>query len=1137
VKSISTTLFTALLVSALSCSSVWAQATAQMSGIASDQSGAVLPGVEIIATQTATGISRSAITNETGSYVLPNLSLGPYKVEASLPGFRTFVQTGIVLQVNSNPVVNIVMQVGDVSEQVEVQANAALVETRSLSIGQVMETERIVDLPLNGRNAQELVLLSGAATQVSKTDGYIVRGKVLLSTAGGMPTSTEYTLDGARHIDSYDGFGLPLPFPDALAEFKAEIGGMAAQQAKGSQIGAVTKSGTNQFHGNLFEFVRNDLFNARNYFATKTSTLKRNQFGGTLGGPVVKNKLFFFGAYQGTTLRQDPSDVRAFVPTAAMLAGDFTAFTSAACNGGRPLPLKAPFVDGRVDPALFSRAALNLTAHLPKTNNPCAEITYGQRNVEDMGQVVSKVDYQLRPQHSLFGRLLYSFDNTDSPVTNDNVLTSGGSLNTKFYAITLGSTYLLSPTSINAFRLSVTRGTNSTLPNRSFDATDIGSKVYVYIPKMMNITVTNGFSMGGNYRRQAQDMYQLSDDVNMTHGAHQFAFGGRLTESRTNSVTSSTINPNFQFNGSITGTGLGDMLLGKLNQYVQGRGGELYGRSHALSVYAQDVWQLRRRVSVSYGLRWEPVLPLVDVRRPVPLAAMFDIERYKQGLRSTVFVNAPPGFLYAGDHGFTLDNNGVNAEKPRANAWNPYWNQFAPRVGFAWDIEGNGRSSLRASYGLNYEEYGPVRRQGAMQGQAPWGSTTRLLVPAGGFDDPWLGVSGGNPFPLALTKNMPFISQGDYLPNTPDLVPTYIQSWNLSLQREFVRDMLFSVSYLGNGITHLQTTRPLNLAVYVPGAGDANGNCFFNGTVTPFKVSPGATCSTSSNTQARRELGFRNPAFSNEIGRLGVVENGGTQNYHGMLVSVQRRPRQGVNINANYTWSHCLGDYSGRAQSGAGTGVDHTYQDRDDRGRDRGNCEVDQRHIFNLTSVAETPQFANRTLRIVGSGWRLSGIYRRYTNSVTETNQASGTRTVILGTAVGAGGANGGSSGGDRCLCDISFQRPNLILPDAVYLDRSGRPGTQYLNPAAFGDPALGTLGNLGRSNLKLPTAWQFDLALARVFRFRETNTLEFRGEAYNVTNSFRSGEIDTGLTSAQFGKIRNSLEPRILQFVLKYAF
>src|SRR5882724_5340664 len=366
--------FMGLLASTMTCGSVWAQATAQISGAVQDQSGAVLPGVEVTATQTETGVRRTTVTNEPGHYVLPNLPLGAYRLEAALPGFRTFVQSGLVLQVNSNPTINIVLQVGQVSEQVEVQANAGLVETRSLSVGQVMDTTRIVELPLNGRNAQELVLLGGAAQQVSPAGGYSFGGtRLAIATAGSIGTGTDYTLDGIRHIDPYDSLALPLPFPDALAEFKTEIGGQSAAQARGSQVSAVTKSGTNAFHGDLFEFVRNDLFNATTYFAAVNpqthekvhSTLKRHQFGGTAGGPIVKNKLFFFGGYQGTTIRQDPADVRNVLPTTAILNGDWSAFTSPQCNAGRQIALRPPYANNRIDPAQYNRAALNIIARLP----------------------------------------------------------------------------------------------------------------------------------------------------------------------------------------------------------------------------------------------------------------------------------------------------------------------------------------------------------------------------------------------------------------------------------------------------------------------------------------------------------------------------------------------------------------------------------------------------------------------------------------------------------------------------------------------------------------------------------------------------------------------------------------------------
>jgi hypothetical protein len=332
---------------------VWGQATAQISGTVRDQTGAVLPGVEVTATQTETGVARNALTNETGTYVLSNLAIGPYRLEASLPGFRSFVQTGIVLQVNANVVIQPTLEVGQVTEQVEVEANAALVETRSSTVGQVIENQRILDLPLNGRNVTDLITLAGAAV-VNGNVGDSNGGGTFISIGGGFTFGVDYSLDGANHRNFISGASMLMPFPDALQEFKVETSGSTGNQGRAAGVGAVTKSGTNEFHGSLFEFVRNDLFNARQYFATSHSTLKRHQFGGTVGGPIKQNKLFFFGGYQGTTIRQDPANNQAFVPIPAMLSGDWTEFASPACNGGRQINLRTPFANNRIDPALYS---------------------------------------------------------------------------------------------------------------------------------------------------------------------------------------------------------------------------------------------------------------------------------------------------------------------------------------------------------------------------------------------------------------------------------------------------------------------------------------------------------------------------------------------------------------------------------------------------------------------------------------------------------------------------------------------------------------------------------------------------------------------------------------------------------------
>src|SRR6266699_5869510 len=343
-------------------SALQSQSTAQIGGTVKDQSGALLPGVQVTATQTATGFARSTVTNEMGAYTLTELPVGPYKLEGALSGFRTFVQSGIVLQVGSSPVMNISLEVGQVTETIEVQANAALVETRQTGIGQVIDNVRVLELPLNARNVQQLIVLSGNAVGggvFGTNRGYPTD---IISVAGGLNNGLTYLLDGASHNDPYTNFNFPLPFPDALQEFKVETSSVPAQygQHSGGAVNAVTKSGTNEFHGDAFEFVRNKVFNARNAFAPERDGLKRNQFGGVLGGPIIKDKLFFFGGDQATLVRSQPATNIQFVPTPQMLTGDFTTIASPLCNNGRQIALKGPFVNSRIDPSLFSPVALKI---------------------------------------------------------------------------------------------------------------------------------------------------------------------------------------------------------------------------------------------------------------------------------------------------------------------------------------------------------------------------------------------------------------------------------------------------------------------------------------------------------------------------------------------------------------------------------------------------------------------------------------------------------------------------------------------------------------------------------------------------------------------------------------------------------
>lgn len=1073
----------------IDCMAAQAQATAQISGTVRDQSGAVLPGVEITATQTETGIARTTISNETGSYVLPNLAVGPYRLHASLPGFRTFAQTGIVLQVNANPVINPVLQVGQVTEQVEVQANAALVETRAQGVGQVIENAQILELPLNGRQVVELIALAGVTTPGAQTGGLgIPWNPVSFSIAGGLAQSVSYTLDGATHNNPSNNFEMPMPFPDALQEFKVDTSALSAQSgmhASGA-VSVVTKAGTNDFHGNLFEFVRNYKFNARNFFARKRDTLKRNQFGGTLGGPIIANKLFFFAGYQGTVVRQDPAENTSFVPTAAMLAGDFTAVTSPACNVGRQITLRAPFVNNRLDPALLSRAALNVAAKLPKTQDPCGRVLWGGRSIQDGHQMVGRIDYQRSSNHSLFGRYMATVLDAPPPYSLSQNLLTAPTIGTDSLAqaFTFGDTYLFGSDVVNSFRLSANRSATRRIGASFFSGPDLGIRMFTYVPDAVSINVSNGFtaSSGLGSGKINVGVFALNNDVSWIRGNHQLAFGASASQANYNYASGFFAPGQFVFNGQATGLGLADFLSGNVFTLVQSPPNFQVARQRYFGLYAQDTWKVSPRLTLNAGVRWEPFLPQQRLDDGVQ---HFDLDAFRTGTRTTKFRNAPPGLFYPGDPGFPS----------RAGSYNQ-WLNFQPRVGLAWDATGDGRMSIRAAYGLTYD-YPGIQYHVNTNIAPPWvpKATARNVT----FEDPWRNFPGGSPFPFIVDANAPYPPFAVYTSMRYDTHNPMISQWNLSIQRQIGSDLLISASYIGTTSVHLWTEKPMNTAVYFPG-----GPCTIHGvTYNP--------CSTVANTDQRRQLYLENPQIGQHIGHLNLVDDGGTGSYNGLLLSAQRRTNRGLTISGNYTWSHCISDpYSNNPSGFSGA---NGYSPPDNRRASRGNCSTsatDRRHLFNLTVVAETPEFSNRALRIVASSWRLSPIVRIQSGNFFTVTTSS-----------------------DVALSGLTGQRVSQVLPD-VYGDKSVQ---NYLNPHAFALPATGTIGNMGMASVKGPGHWTFDAALSRAFRFRETQRLELRAEAFNVTNSLRKNNPVSNFNAGNFGQITSAQDPRIMQFALKYVF
>ena len=1078
--------------------------TAQISGTVKDESGGVLPGADVTATQTDTGVTRTVVSDAKGAYALSNLPLGPYRLEVKLSGFRSYSRTGIVLQVNGQPVIDVAMALGDLNETVSVVGAAPLVETRSPTLGQVIENERILELPLNGRNSADLIQIAGPVVSQGVSSSRSMQGGVAYSVAGGQSFGVAYLLDGATHNNPYDNLNLPLPFPDALQEFRVETSALSPQAGmhSGASVNAVTKSGTNTFHGSLFEFLRDRRFNATSPFAAKDASgkklddgLNRNQFGGTLGGPLKHDRIFFFGAYQGTRTRQVPVDNINFVPTAAMLAGDFTSLASPACNGGRTVALRAPFVNNTVARSAMSPAALAVASKLPVSTDPCGRVVYGLARDADELQGVGKVDVQLSKNQSFFGRYIATTYVSDPPFTkSENILTTTlGGRDNLAQSFTGGHTMILSSDTVNSMRFAFNRTSVHRTNADTFSAPDVGINIYSYMPKYALITVNQAFSIGGGTENEATfdtDTYQFSDDLTLVHGNHQFGVGANLAKWTSFTFANVRSPGQFTFDGSVTGIPLADYLTGNPSQFRQAAPNTLDMKQWYGGAYAADTWRMAPRVTLNYGVRWEPYLPQSIGNEAV---FTFNMDNFLKGVRSAKFANAPAGLVYPGDPGF-VGKSGINKT----------WMNFAPRLGIAWDVTGDGRTSVRSSYGKAYD---------FVDGQflinttvaPPWGAEIIIPTPAGKFENPWVGVPSGNIFPVPENPGpaAPFPSAGSFLPVQPDLKTTQIHSWNATVQRQIGSDIAVSAGYIGSYTSHLWNVRAINPGVYLPAA-----TCTLpdGRTYTP--------CSSNTNLNSRRLVSMQNWTDGQLLGPLDLYDDQGHQTYNGMLLTFQRRSVNGLSVNGNYTLSKCMGHPT---QGGGTPNVNSGYADPNNIDYDYGPCNADRRHIFNLTAVAATPDFARPVLRAALSGWRASGSFRA----------ASGAPLQILVT-------------GDPARTGLTNQRPSLVAGVSPYLKQ----GTSYLNPAAFAIPAVGTLGDLPRNSIVGPGSRVVDLALVRAFKFATSQTFEARVEAFNVFNWFRPGSDKTPLqapivtvNSQTFGQILEAADPRIMQFAVKFSF
>jgi hypothetical protein len=1080
----------ALLIVLVSSYTAWAQtaATAQINGSVRDQAGLALPGVTVTVTQTDTGLTRTGITDETGSYVLQNLPVGPYRFEAALQGFRTYVQTGIVLQVGANPTLAVALELGQIEETVSVQGSAALVETRNPGIGQVITNEQVLELPLNGRQLTELVFQAGLATGGKQGSdapggGHLNSGvrsypNTTIVVAGGLSNGMTFSLDGGTHNDPMNSLSLPLPFPDAMQEFKVETSALPAQYGHHSAaaVNAVTKSGTNTLRGSAFEFMRDESLNATNAFAAigsdgkrRSDGLHRDQFGGTIGGPILTGRLFYFGGYQGTRVNVTPTSLFQFVPTPAMLAGDFTTATSPACNAGRTIALRAPFVNGMVSPAQFSPAALNLAARLPKPINDCGQSFFDRQTRSSEHIALGRADFQWSNTHSIFAR--YQLAQYDSEPDNDpdNVLAyANGPIDDTIHSLVIGDTYLLGSNTVNSFRVTYNSADIRKDYVPFFDYSDLGIRnVAIPVPGFMAISVSSGFSMGPTGAKPSTvptKAFQLVDDLSFVRGAHQIGIGANFIHSSVDSISVGAAAGSFSFTGVHIGHGMADFLLGRPNSFNQGQLYTPRGAMNYVGVYVQDAWRVSPNLTLNAGLRWDPYLPYYSDQGHLN---HFSLEQFRAGVRSSRFKNAPVGVIFEGDPGYP--GNAVSEK---------YLLSLAPRLAAVWDPRGDARMTMRAAWGRFFDLPHIWNFLGFDRG-TPWG--TELTITNTTFDEPWIFSPGGNPFPIVAHPDMTFPLYGGFVSFPLDMKPPYSDQWNVSVQRQLGDAWMVSANYLNNRGYRLPMGDQLNPAIFSPGA-------------------------TTATTNQRRRTSLENPREGQLYGSIIGVVPEGTSQYHGLLLSAQHRAVGGLSVSGNYTLSRCISDVVNYEPSVAGTELTKPG----DPAYDRGSCgATDQRHVVNLSTVYQVPGADAGVLGLLTSDWQVSAIV-----------------TGRSGTHFSA------TTGVDNALTGQGGQRPNKVSDD-VYVKQ----GSRWLNAAAFRAPAAGTYGDLENNSLVGPGRFNVDLGVTRSFRVGGERQVQFRMEAFNVLNRVHLSNPVSALNNNNFGVITSAGDPRIIQLALKYTF
>ena len=1059
-------------------------------GAVTDPQGLGVPGARVVVTETSTGFETSTTTSQDGLYAVPALRPTQYNLAVTAGGFKTYTQSGITLRADEAVTVNVALQLGASTDKVTVSADAVQVDTATSTLGQVVDTRRVVDLPLNGRNAAQLTtLVAGvvAAPNDSADQGQTKTFPVVVTVSanGSRANVTDYMLDGGNNVDEYTNVNLPFPFPDALQEFSVETSNYSAQygQNSGGVVNVVTKSGTNDVHGDAFEYLRNRELNSRNYFAKTVDPLKRNQFGFTLGGPLYipkvykgRDKTFFFFGYQGTILREMTGANSAFVPTAAQEQGVFSSTITDPKSG-------SPFPNNTIPTSRFDPASVAFEKDLPVgTGNGL--IYYQKPTRQNYNEEVARVDHQIGTNDRLTGRYYRDQFFNQGILDTTNLLTFADQAKNLVQNGLVSETHTFTPTVVNVFALNYAREADQRgAPAGSPSVADFGVNIWQPPDKaLQSISVSGFFTIGDNPKaRFTRNNWTLNNDLHWIKGDHTFSFGFHGEISRMD-IDSQYQEPGaFTFTADPTNSAIASFQIGYLRTLTQGSGQFFNNRNEFIGLYASDSYRVSKRLTLNYGVRWEPFFPWKELKHRI---TQFNQADYYAGIVSSVYTNAPPGLRFPGDSG--MPEYGVNSN----------YKDFEPRVGFAWNVTGDGKTSLRGGAGVFYDSRMMAGFMNAVTTNTPFSPTVSITTPPGPFSNPYLGITNPFPEPVPIPKNVAFplpVVVVSLNPSGVYQVPvTY--NWNLTVERQIAKDWMAHISYVGSHSSHVATSEQLNPAIYTPG-------------------------STLSTDQRR---------IFQEFSGITIDSQSVNSNFQSLQAGFEKRLSQGLTILANYTFAKSLDDLPyGQSVTGPGpnaSGTVYPFYFPKASALDYGRSDFDRRQRFVISYVWQlpAPHGAGKAVQTLLEDWQLTGLFQAQTgdpltvkSGIDKSNTGiGGDRAVLVGPALGPGACS--SAPCENYLTPSSFQQP---------------PTAQTASPYIL------SFGNFGKGAVSGPGMMTWDVGLFRNIVFHERMTLQLRGEFFNVLNHANFNDPTVTLSSGGFGSITGAADPRIGQVALKFLF